>query len=589
MMKRKFFIVFLAVISAVCLALALVGCTPKASSSTVKKIALGDTPEQVEKLMGAPTEKQSDTLWIYYGKSYTDLTKKLDKNSEQLLEAIAKNDTEKAQKLFQESLELEEQLANLTYEYTEVIFSRTTDGDRSTYAVTNVFYDKMHKAEDETEKTLLSVTLTGTAGYYIDETKGENYAVIVNPQMEQDIPYKADYLDGSYSMGLITNGKIVQKVQDGMNTTVLSWSDKFGKYELSRDLFKIGTISAEGFMACTNTTALRRLVVPAHVIGINGVGSMLGVSVIEVEEGNPVYHAEGNCLIETETKTLVGGCSKSVIPQDGSVTSIGAGAFTQCYGLTAITIPNTITSIGKSAFFHTGLKSIEIPESVTSLGANAFSTCSLTSVTIPRSITVIPNSLLSNNETTLKSVTLHDGITYIGANAFWACHKLADLTIPSKVEYIGENAFGNCDLLTDIKIPDTVKFIGADAFVGTGYYSNENNWENGVLYYGKYLLNAKKGLSGEYTIKSGTVSVAEKAFLFADLDKLTIPESVRYIGCRNFHRDSMTFVFANYTGWIVYSSLDKENFTEIKESDLRADTTNYLTFLYDSCYWEHIQ
>ena len=84
-----------------------------------------------------------------------------------------------------------------------------------------------------------------------------------------------------------------------------------------------------------------------------------GLTAIVVEEGNSVYHSAGNCLIETESKELMVGCKTSVIPDDGSVTSIGNRAFYNCTGLTSITIPDSVTSIGSYAFSGcTGLASV---------------------------------------------------------------------------------------------------------------------------------------------------------------------------------------------------------------------------------------
>ena len=97
---------------------------------------------------------------------------------------------------------------------------------------------------------------------------------------------------------------------------------------------------------------------------------------IIVEDGNPKYHSDGNCLIETASKTLFAGCKNSVIPTDGSVTSIGKGAFYNCPGLTSVIIPDVVTSIGESAFcWCESLTSITIRDSVTSIGNSAFYNC----------------------------------------------------------------------------------------------------------------------------------------------------------------------------------------------------------------------
>ena len=64
-------------------------------------------------------------------------------------------------------------------------------------------------------------------------------------------------------------------------------------------------------------------------IGSRAFFGCTGLTSIVVEDGNPVYHSAGNCLIETATKTLIAGCKTSIIPDDGSVTSIGKEVFSR--------------------------------------------------------------------------------------------------------------------------------------------------------------------------------------------------------------------------------------------------------------------
>ena len=72
---------------------------------------------------------------------------------------------------------------------------------------------------------------------------------------------------------------------------------------------------------------------------------------ITVEEGHPLYHSAGNCLIETESKTLILGCKNSVIPDDGSVEKISARAFSYCNGLKSIHIPASVTEISDKLYY----------------------------------------------------------------------------------------------------------------------------------------------------------------------------------------------------------------------------------------------
>ncbi|MBR3939540.1 MAG: leucine-rich repeat domain-containing protein, partial [Bacteroidales bacterium] len=110
------------------------------------------------------------------------------------------------------------------------------------------------------------------------------------------------------------------------------------------------------------------------------------------------------------------------------------GSFESCSGLTSVTIPNSVTSIGEYAFYNcSGLTSVTIPNSVTSIGESAFRGCSgLTSVTIPNSVTTI------------------------GERAFYNCSGLTSVTIGNSVTSIGNSAFSGCSGLTSVTIPNSV-------------------------------------------------------------------------------------------------------------------------------------
>ena len=76
------------------------------------------------------------------------------------------------------------------------------------------------------------------------------------------------------------------------------------------------------------------------------------LSSIMVNEENSKYHSNGNCLIETATKTLIACCDSAAIPDDGSVTVIGDGAFDSCRDMVSVMIPACITRIEALAFLN---------------------------------------------------------------------------------------------------------------------------------------------------------------------------------------------------------------------------------------------
>lgn len=144
---------------------------------------------------------------------------------------------------------------------------------------------------------------------------------------------------------------------------------------------------------------------------------------------------------------------------------IGNEAFSVCWLLTKINIPNSVTNIGNSAFSEcSSLTCINIPNSVTNIGDKTFSYCkSLTKINIPNSVTNIGDRTFKNCES-LTSINIPDGVTNIENSAFESCNSLVKINIPDSMTNIEFGAFYACESLTNINIPDSVTTIGNWAF-----------------------------------------------------------------------------------------------------------------------------
>ena len=270
---------------------------------------------------------------------------------------------------------------------------------------------------------------------------------------------------------------------------------------------------------------------------------------IYVAEGNKAYKSDGNCVMRREDNTLVAGCKASKIPSytehigrfafqgaalesvalPEGVTSIEDYAFAHNDRLKEITLPQSLTSIGKAVFFWcTALGKIAIPDGVTSVGDNAFSTCvslkelalgaellsagcgltefcvALEKITVSENNesfsgegncltrkadnTVIAGCASSKipagteqigeyafcGQTQLGAIDFPDGLKNIGHYAF-SCTGLKELKLPRGLQRIGVSAFANCIELEYVQIPDSVTDVGSKAFVceqeiGIHYY-----------------------------------------------------------------------------------------------------------------------
>ncbi len=164
-----------------------------------------------------------------------------------------------------------------------------------------------------------------------------------------------------------------------------------------------------------------------------------------------------------------------------SVTSIGYYAFSYCYSLKNIVIPNTVIDFGEGVFYESGVKNVTLEEGITSIPSETFNCSSINKIVIPDSVTSIGDSAFSNCYH-LSDVTIGKNVVDIGDGAFYGCEELTSVNIPNSVATIERYAFYYCYKLKNVVISDSVKSIGEKAFVDLAlenvhYCGTAEQWE----------------------------------------------------------------------------------------------------------------
>ena len=263
----------------------------------------------------------------------------------------------------------------------------------------------------------------------------------------------------------------------------------------------VTTIESSAFQNCVKLTSVS---IPKNVavIAPEAFGYCTDLTSFTVDAANAKFKSIGGVIFSKDETQLVlypCGNTSSTYTIPNSVTTIGESAFFDSFNLSTINIPNSVITIGDGAFMGcNSLRSVTIPNSVTSIGKYAFYGSNLSSVTIPNSVTSIGDGAFY--DLWMTSVSIGSGVATIGSKAFASCNDLGTITvdaanenfksednvlfskdgtqliayaagktatsyeIPASVTSIGANAFESCPNLTSINIPDNVTSIGESAF-----------------------------------------------------------------------------------------------------------------------------
>lgn len=162
---------------------------------------------------------------------------------------------------------------------------------------------------------------------------------------------------------------------------------------------------------------------------------------------------------------------------DEGALEIGGYAFRGCTALQQVTIPSSVTELGRGSFsFCVGLAEVRLHEGLKNIGEWAFQNCmSLQEVTIPSSVTKVGYNAFIGC-TNLAELQICEGsLRVIEDEAFRDCTALRSVSIPSRINLLQNYSFGNCRNLTEVIL------LGGGRLLNEGFFDRGLSGEEGAL------------------------------------------------------------------------------------------------------------
>ena len=364
--------------------------------------------------------------------------------------------------------------------------------------------------------------------------------------------------------------------ESGMTVEIPSVVNGIAVREIGQDVFKDNkniavliipyTVERLGYRVCSGCTALREV----------RLSPSLRVISDEAFDGcSSLQKVNFPATLKEIRSDAFSGTALTEFTAPDSLTDIWGNAFKDCTALKSVEL-NNVRNLGSGAFMNcTALESVSLSDNMEKLNDHIFDGCaSLARIDMPDkpiavSFTVLGGTAYYNNPSNWENGVLYadgyliavnadfaalteyavkEGTKVIADNAFSGAGysgKVKKITLPDGLYRIGQGAFAKLGALTEVNVPESVRSIGYGAFAATGY-DVAASYTDGGLYIGDWLVAVENTERTSFTVKDGTVGVADgkDTSLFPSkaqkATQLSLPSSLKYIGTRSFARLRIT-------------------------------------------------
>ena len=216
---------------------------------------------------------------------------------------------------------------------------------------------------------------------------------------------------------------------------------------------------------------------------------------------------------------------KKIDVQEG-ITSIGAYALCRLKTATEVSLPSTLTTIGRNALYDIGVSSLVIPDNVVSIGDFAFNGCdNLKTITLPAGLQKIGHCFIECDA--LKTINFKGTMDqWLACGGGWSI-------FPAQTQVVCASGTMNLSGTCGDKLIWTLDNNGKLTVSGTGaMYDYDYDYENDappVVPWAKY-----RSMIRSTEIGNGVTYIGAWAFEDTNITSLTIPGSVKTIGRGSF-------------------------------------------------------